>query len=431
MEFSDLYKQSNSALAQFSPDGRFIAVAVEHRLIVRDSENPKRIHAVFSTPYTVPFVQQVEWSRDSRFVFTASFAQSRVDVWAPDDVDWRCAITDEVARVERAVWSPDSLHVLTFSELDLRLSVWSLIDGDERKYVQFPKMQAGVSFHPDGEFAAVAQRRDLRDYIGVYSTQDWRLVRELALDTADVQGMRWSPDGLHIVAWDTSASFVVQVLNVGGAVKRSVQPADAGLGVRTCVWSPNGQFVVLGGYDGRLHVLSSLTWRAVATLEPKPHISIPTDVFCETELPRALSASRIHTRFDLATIPCMLKTGGKSHKTCVEFSADGSLLCAVNESMPCTVWVWQVRTMRVSAIIQTLHPVRVCVWSPVENVLVFATGAASVYLWRENRGCHLFEIPAASVAVGGVVWNPNGDGMAVLSKGLFAMAYITDQTEPE
>ncbi|KAJ2127729.1 hypothetical protein GGF48_003156 [Coemansia sp. RSA 921] len=263
-------------------------------------------------------------------------------------------------------------------------------------------MQAGVSFHPDGEFAAVAQRRDLRDYIGVYSTQDWRLVRELALDTADVQGMRWSPDGLHIVAWDTSASFVVQVLNVGGAVKRSVQPADAGLGVRTCVWSPNGQFVVLGGYDGRLHVLSSLTWRAVATLEPKPHISIPTDVFCETELPRALSASRIHTRFDLATIPCMLKTGGKSHKTCVEFSADGSLLCAVNESMPCTVWVWQVRTMRVSAIIQTLHPVRVCVWSPVENVLVFATGAASVYLWRENRGCHLFEIPAASVAVGGV-----------------------------
>ncbi|KAJ2427340.1 hypothetical protein GGF47_001810, partial [Coemansia sp. RSA 2524] len=66
MEFSDLYKQSNSALAQFSPDGRFIAVAVEHRLIVRDSENPKRIHAVFSTPYTVPFVQQVEWSRDSR-----------------------------------------------------------------------------------------------------------------------------------------------------------------------------------------------------------------------------------------------------------------------------------------------------------------------------------------------------------------------------
>ncbi|KAJ2359664.1 hypothetical protein H4S02_010307, partial [Coemansia sp. RSA 2611] len=79
MEFSDLYKQSNSALARFSPDGRHIAVAVEHRLIVRDTEDPKRIHRVFSTEY--PAIQQIAWGPDGKSVLTASLAQSRVDVW--------------------------------------------------------------------------------------------------------------------------------------------------------------------------------------------------------------------------------------------------------------------------------------------------------------------------------------------------------------
>ncbi|KAJ2765602.1 DNA-directed DNA polymerase, partial [Coemansia nantahalensis] len=120
--FSDLYKQSSAGLAKFSPDGRFIAVAVEHRLIVRDSENPKRVHRVYSCAYeAAPYIQEVEWAADSAYILTTSYATSRVDVWSVEDETWRCAITDEVARVEKAAWAADGRHVLTFGELDLRL----------------------------------------------------------------------------------------------------------------------------------------------------------------------------------------------------------------------------------------------------------------------------------------------------------------------
>ncbi|KAJ2546843.1 hypothetical protein EV175_005451, partial [Coemansia sp. RSA 1933] len=450
MEFSDLYKQENSALVRFSPDGKYIAVVVKHRLILRDSENPKRIHRVYSCAYeTAPYIQQVEWAPDSAHVLTASYATSRVDVWSVEDEAWRCAITDEVARVERAQWARDSRHVLTFSELDLRLSVWSLAGADERRFIQFPKARAGVSFHPDGSYMAVAQRHDYHDYIGIYSTESWQLVREIAVDTLDMAGLRWSPDGLHMVAWDMAATYMAVVVNVAGVVKRVFRPgadddADDGLGVRTCAWAPSGQLLALGGHDRRVRVLNHLTWRPIATLTHRQTVSAPADVFVEAEVGQTLaqasqavlaSTQRLHTRFDLdATVPAAIRvvapqqdvhradaprTAGVSF---VEFSADGRLLATVCDAMPHALWVWRVSDMRPVAVIQTLRPVRACCWSPVEPVLGFATGAATLYVWKENNGCHIYDIPSATIAAVALAWNPNGGSLVILSKGVFSIA---------
>ncbi|KAJ1846361.1 hypothetical protein LPJ70_002078 [Coemansia sp. RSA 2708] len=418
MEFSDLYKQSNSALARFSPDGRHIAVAVEHRLIVRDTEDPKRIHRVFSTEY--PAIQQIAWGPDGKSVLTASLAQSRVDVWRLDDESYRCAIFDEAARVAGAQWG--GTHVLTFGDHDVRLSAWAL-DTEDRRYMQGVKQRAGVSMHPDGAYAAVVQRHDLRDYLGVYAVDAWRLVREIALDTADAGGASWSPDGLHVAVWDT-AGLCVQVVNVAGMVKRTV--SGDGPGVSACVWMASGQLLALAGFDGRVTLLDSVTWRAVATLSHRAHIAGDVDVFCEAELPAALGQTRRHTRFDLAATPHTLRSVSSSERVAAAaFSADGALLATTSAQFPCVLWVRRVCDMRLVAVVQTLRAVRAWAWSPVEPVLAFVTGAATVYLWREGKGCHLFEIPAASVAATRVVWNPDGGSLAVLAKGLFAMAYIT------
>ncbi|KAJ2715653.1 WD repeat-containing protein wrap73 [Coemansia spiralis] len=441
MEFSDLYKQSGAGLAKFSPDGRYIAVAVEHRLIVRDSENPKRVHRVYSCAYeAAPYIQEVEWAADSAYILTASYAANRVDVWSVEDEAWRCAITDEVARVEKAVWAADGRHVLTFGELDLRLSIWPL-DGGERRFIQFPKARAGASFHPDGTYMAIAQRHDYHDYVAVYDTEDWRLVREIALDTVDVAGLAWSPDGLHIVAWDTASSYSVAVVNVAGMVKRLTE--DEGLGVRTCAWGPTGQLLALGGHDRRVRILNHLTWRVTATLVHRATVTGDADVFVEAEVGQPLAHQsraalaqqhRVHTRFDLEPTPAQIRVvvpadvhraEAKAGVSFVEFNAEGTLLATVCDSMPNALWVWRVSDMQLAAVIQTIRPVRACRWSPVEPTLAFATGAATVYLWKVDHGCHLYEIPSATVGATALRWSPNGDGLAVLSKGLFALAYIT------
>ncbi|KAJ2408789.1 hypothetical protein GGI10_004790, partial [Coemansia sp. RSA 2530] len=266
MDFSDLYKQGNSNLVSFSPDGKYLAVVVEHRLIIRNSDSPKTIHRVFSCTYdTAPFIQDVGWSTDSLFIFTASYELNRVDVWCLGDESWRCSIVDEVCCIEKAVWAAHGRHVLTFSELDLRLSIWSIED-EERRYIQYPKSRVALAFHPEGDYVAVAQRHDYHDFIGIYNTQSWAMVREIAVDTVDLTGIEWSPDGLHLVAWDLAGSFCAVVVNVGGVVKRVYTEDSVCLGVRSCVWAPGGQLLAVGGYDERIRMLNHLTWRPVSTL---------------------------------------------------------------------------------------------------------------------------------------------------------------------
>ncbi|KAJ1647425.1 WD repeat-containing protein wrap73 [Coemansia erecta] len=446
MEFTDLYKQSNSQLVSFSPDGKLIAVAVEHRLIVRDAETPKRIHRVYSCSYeSAPYIQEILWSPDSQFLLTASYAADRVDVWSLEDESWRCSIHDEVSRVEKALWTPDSRHVLTFSELDLRLSIWSLHGRDERRYIQYPKSSVPVAFHPEGAYMALAQRHDYHDYIAIYATDGWQLVKEIEIATVDLTGLKWSPDGLHIVAWDTASSFCVIVVNVAGIIKRQYQPEDEGLGIRTCAWSPTGQLLALGGYDRKIRVLNHLTWRPIATLVHRPQISGEVDVFSEAEVGQSLaqasqavlaSKQRVHTRFDLESTPTSIKTvvpqdihraaEAKIGVSVVEFNAEGTLLASINESMPNALWVWRVADMRLITVIQTIRPIRTCKWSPVESVLAFVTGMATVYVWKQDQGCHLFEIPTATVNVTSLVWNPNGDSLAIIAKNVFTLAFITE-----
>ncbi|KAJ1796491.1 hypothetical protein LPJ59_003719, partial [Coemansia sp. RSA 2399] len=223
---------------------------------------------------------------------------------------------------------------------------------------------------------------------------------------------------------------------------------DDGLGVRTCAWSPGGQLLALGGYDRRVRVLNHLTWRPTATLTHRSTINVQADVFVEVEVGQTLaqasqavmaSTQRHHTRFDLdATMPATIRVvkhqdvhradamPRNSGMSFVEFSADGLLLATVCEAMPHALWVWRVASMRLAAVIQTLRPVRTCCWSPVEPVLAFATGSATLYVWKENNGCHLYDIPSATIAASSLVWNPNGGSLAILSKGVFSIAYMTD-----
>jgi len=58
----------------------------------------------------------------------------------------------------------------------MRLSIYSLID-KSIYYIKHPKfVDKGISFTSDGKFMALAERKDTKDYIGVYYTCDWKLV---------------------------------------------------------------------------------------------------------------------------------------------------------------------------------------------------------------------------------------------------------------
>ena len=59
MDFSELFKATR--LCSWSPDGRFLANAVQYRLIVRDAVSLKILH-MFTC---LDSLQHIEWSADA------------------------------------------------------------------------------------------------------------------------------------------------------------------------------------------------------------------------------------------------------------------------------------------------------------------------------------------------------------------------------
>ncbi|KAJ1724740.1 hypothetical protein LPJ53_001023 [Coemansia erecta] len=459
MEFSDLYKQSNGSLVRFSPSGEYVAVAVEHRLIVRTTQTPKLIHRVFGTAYTArPFIEALEWSPCGRFLLTASYAMSRADVWSLDDDTWRCTLVDEVSRITRAQWGLDATRVLTHSELNLRLTIWTLHadSASSRQYVQYPRALAVGADH----YAVAFRQEAHRDVVGLYSS-DWRQVGCVGVEQMrEVRGMRWSPDGLHLCLWGGAATWCLAVVNLAGVVKR-VEAVEDRLGVRDVAWSPTGQLLAVEGVDGDVRVLNHLTWRPVATLRGggtgagagRGRVAGGVDVFVETPLDaqtpglqqQQRAGGRVPSRFALLPTPATLPTSPDAPSSTttpttttaaspddprpsyLSFSPDGTLLAQHSPLNPSRIAVWRVGDMRLVALVCMLGAVRMCRWSPVENSLAFVTGPPTVYMWGAGGGgCRLWDVPAEVVAVGGLRWCPSGEALAVVARGVFALAYVTE-----
>jgi hypothetical protein len=70
-------------------------------------------------------------------------------------------------------------------------------------YIKNPKFHdKGLSFSSDGKFMALAERREAKDFVGIYYCGDWKLVNHFFVDTLDLANLCWSKDDTSIIVWD-------------------------------------------------------------------------------------------------------------------------------------------------------------------------------------------------------------------------------------
>lgn len=67
--------------------------------------------------------------------------------------------------------------------------------------------------------------------------------------------------------WDSAVSgYKVLVYTADGHLYKSYEKPCEGLGVKSVEWSPGGDFLTIGSYDGRLAFLSNYTFSPVPNL---------------------------------------------------------------------------------------------------------------------------------------------------------------------
>ncbi|KAJ1540124.1 WD repeat-containing protein wrap73, partial [Cladochytrium tenue] len=277
MDFTEIYKQTAFQCA-FSPDARHLATAVDHRVVVRDATS-LQIVQLYSC---LARVHLVSWSpRDPALLLCASFSapappppggaadiepprgsaaardaggvgRAAVQVFSLRDPEWTACIEEGLAGLTAVRWAPDSRHILAFSDFQLRITVWSLTDTEAVYHIQYPKFSnRGFGFRPDGRYFALAERREGKDTVSVYDCEDWSLLKHFPVETSDLEDLAWSPDGRYIAVWDSLLEYRVAIYHPDGRKAASYSAYEHGLGVKTVSWSPSGQFLAVGSYDGK------------------------------------------------------------------------------------------------------------------------------------------------------------------------------------
>lgn len=108
MNTSHLYASHHGA---FSPNGTYIAVATNDRLVIRTNGIEPAVLHVFQCAYPT---QYLAWSPNSTCICTANFDKGVVEAWSLVDTHWRCQIMEPGIR--RIWWSPDSTSILCSSD---------------------------------------------------------------------------------------------------------------------------------------------------------------------------------------------------------------------------------------------------------------------------------------------------------------------------
>jgi hypothetical protein len=70
---------------------------------------------------------------------------------------------------------------------------------------------------------AVVERKEFKDYIGVYHCDTWELLRHFPTDTDDLYDLIWSPDSRALACYDNCLTYNIVVYTPDGRLLAKYQ----------------------------------------------------------------------------------------------------------------------------------------------------------------------------------------------------------------
>ena len=432
MNFSNTIKYSG--LSAFSPNSSYLAIAKSKSLIIYSTSDLKHF-----VKYAFPSnISLISFSPDSSLILSAFYKSGIIEIRSvTNTINFSCTITETSNGVSYALFTPDSRKIIIANDFNVRLSIKSLID-KSTVYINYPKYaDKGISFSSTGYFMALIERRDNKDYIGVYFTGDWSLVSHFQCESFDLQDICWSKDDTSIICYDSELECKMLIYSPTGNLIAVHEPYATGLGITKGVLSNNGKILAVGFYDNKVRLYNPYTWKMISELNHNLTSITNNDmanVFKEEELNNAILGNKmvvninknnyskyvektIPYKFQLSNVNGIVKGVGGAI-TEMKFSFDSKFLATTCECIANAVFIWEINGLHLYTVVQQIKNVKCFDWSPIENMLLIVTENAKLYTFTLSNVYIVELVSDLNNNFGAikVVWNRDGKSFIVSDK---------------
>ncbi|PMD37046.1 hypothetical protein L207DRAFT_586723 [Hyaloscypha variabilis F] len=410
MRFSRSLKSSTQSLP--SPDGAYIATILPSKLSIRATRSLEITRVISLPPELASSISWFLWSESSNRILLGSSQEIRiVTTTNPNFAANILHPTSGTTKVTFVSFGANDDEILLFSDFGLKLSIFNLatqrsVDINSPKFYNAGVAAKGFSYRPVTSNLALLTRSGGKDVISIHAKVTLDVTRSWWPDTIDAQGISWSADGRWLVVWE-SASQGHKILvytadghlfkTWNGPVPISEEDSDIalGAGIKLFDWSRHGALVAVGDYSRRATILSAPSFTETTSLFHTETVKPAESLQIWQEQIVASQNGGFSREFVAATQAICPPTTGSSPPTNAEpktgtnfmsFDVSGSLLSTRTEDMPTTIWIWDLGTRILRAVMILHAPIAKATWHPTidELLMIRCEGEDSrglIHLW--------------------------------------------------
>ncbi|KAF7934306.1 uncharacterized protein EAE97_008666 [Botrytis byssoidea] len=392
MRFSRLLKSSNQSLP--SPNGVYIATILPSALQFRETRSLEIIRSISLPPELTASITSFIWSCSSNRLLVASADVIRI--FSPSDNRFSAKITSPTSGSTKTTFisfGGNDDEVCIFSDFGLKLTIFNLatsksVDITSPKLFTPATAAKGFSHRPRSGNLALLTRIGGKDVISIHKLGSLEVIRSWLPETIDAQEITWSPDGKWITICEsasqghklllyTADGHLYKVWNGPTPILEEEKDIALGAGIKMTEWSPTGTHIAISDFSRKVVLLAAPAFSESMLLSHVPSVN-PTDtlhIWIEQFSPSPNGGfTREFVRGKQPTLPpeatAIPTAEPKTGTNMMAFDISGTLLATKVEEMPSAVWVWDVGSRSLRALLIMHSPVARVTFHPSVNELL-------------------------------------------------------------
>ena len=434
LTFSNKRKYSGQII--FSSDSNFFAISKGVQLVVYSTQLLKPIKI-----YTfIDFIEDIKWSNDNNLLLVGLYRRNRCEIRNIQKDNYLCTIDEGIQGISNSLFSPNSLYVLTINGNITKLAIRSL-ENKSSLSIDLPKFsKRGISFSSkgNGNFMALAERKDIKDIIGIYYITKLTCIRRFKTETEDLQDIKWSYDNSSLIIIDTPALCRFLIYNILGELINNIEMYQNKLGIKKFEISPNGHYFCFGLYDQSLRIYNSISYTCMSIFNHDKDFLNNKQVnyykeeiinseggtkYIELEPPIDLKNENIYIKGKNLFNDKMPNIGISK----ISFSYDNYFLATKNDNMPNVLFIWDLNIMNLQTVLIHLNEILYFQWCKNKNILFICTNNNKIYYYTLDS-CKILQL-SNDFHSKSLVFSNDGRIMIVKDTNNFIMVHIDSQND--